>query len=87
MQFHTKTVFDSLLDTVDFVFSNRFLAPLSPRIPDFNGISESESSISDSKDMDSRFNNHKACEFWNPDCFALSDHHIVLRPSLSIAHS
>ena len=61
---------------------------LSPQIPYFNGISESEGSVSpDSEDVDSRVNNHKYCEFWNPDYFTLRDHYILLRPCLSIMHS
>ena len=60
---------------------------MSPRIPDSNGISDSKSSIPDSKDMDNRFSNHTSSEFWNPHYFTSRDHHIVLKPCFSIADS
>ena len=68
-KFIQKEVLDSLLRR-GFCIREYILALQSPRIPDFNGISESESLIAESKGMDSnsRFNNHKSGEFWNPDC-------------------
>ena len=89
MLFHAKTVLDSLLNSLDFVFPKRFWFPFIElhRIPDFNGVSESENAIPDSKDVDSRVNNHKSCEFWNRDIFTLRDHYSLLRSCLSIAHS
>ena len=86
MQFNTKAVLDSLLKAVDFVFPSRFWLPKSSDST-FNGVSEFESAVLDSKGIDSTVNNHKYCEFWNPDYFTLRDHHIVLRLYFSIAQS
>ena len=84
MQFHTKSALDPSLNA-GILYHRVDSCSLSPRNPDFNGISEYESSNADSKDKDSRFS--KSCEFRNPDYFTLCDHYIVLKPSLSIAYS
>ena len=63
MQFHPKAVLDSLLNSLDFVFPSRFWLPLVLGFQSLNGALDSQSSIPDSKDMDSRKNNHKSCEF------------------------
>ena len=61
--------------------------PICPRIPDFNGIPESESSVPDFKDKGSKFNNLRSWEFWNPYYLKLGDHHIILRSFVCILHS
>ena len=86
IQSDSKAVFDFLINAVDFVILSRLWLPQILGFQIFNCVSESESLIRDSKDMDSRVNNHKSCEFWNSDNFTLRSHYILLRPCLSMVH-
>ena len=87
MQRSKKAGLGSVFSAVDLVLPEWIPGPICPRIPDFNGIPESESSILDSKDKGYKFNIHRSWEFWNPYYLKFGDHHIMLRPCVCVSHS